>query len=113
MGGVRRVWGGWWHCARLCPPLLLCPPSSPHLVQVRERIRINGQPISKEQFSKYFWLVYSRLEETKVGLAGGAPSLEDAPVLVGDAQQMLTPKAPWVPALEEGASPERGCQPCG
>uniref|UniRef100_A0A8D0G2G0 Folylpolyglutamate synthase n=1 Tax=Strix occidentalis caurina TaxID=311401 RepID=A0A8D0G2G0_STROC len=41
--------------------------SSPHLVQVRERIRINGQPISKELFSKYFWLVYNRLEETKVG----------------------------------------------
>ncbi|NWX96832.1 FOLC protein, partial [Nothoprocta ornata] len=39
--------------------------SSPHLVQVRERIRINGQPISKEQFNKYFWLVYNRLEETK------------------------------------------------
>ncbi|XP_040462523.1 folylpolyglutamate synthase, mitochondrial-like [Falco naumanni] len=39
--------------------------SSPHLVQVRERIRIDGQPISKEQFSKYFWLVYSRLKETK------------------------------------------------
>ncbi|NXV74556.1 FOLC protein, partial [Atlantisia rogersi] len=39
--------------------------SSPHLVQVRERIRINGQPISKDLFSKYFWLVYNRLEETK------------------------------------------------
>ncbi|NXI92230.1 FOLC protein, partial [Psophia crepitans] len=39
--------------------------SSPHLVQVRERIRINGRPISKELFSKYFWLVYNRLEETK------------------------------------------------
>ncbi|KAM9176549.1 LOW QUALITY PROTEIN: folylpolyglutamate synthase, mitochondrial [Mergus octosetaceus] len=39
--------------------------SSPHLVQVRERIRINGQPLSKELFSKYFWLVYNRLEETK------------------------------------------------
>ncbi|KAE8583220.1 hypothetical protein XENTR_v10020462 [Xenopus tropicalis] len=38
--------------------------SSPHLVQVRERIRINGQPISKELFSKYFWQVYNRLEET-------------------------------------------------
>lgn len=46
------------------------PPSSPHLVQVRERIRINGQPISRELFSKYFWLVYNRLEETKVGAAG-------------------------------------------
>ncbi|XP_072287766.1 folylpolyglutamate synthase, mitochondrial isoform X2 [Pyxicephalus adspersus] len=39
--------------------------SSPHLVQVRERIRINGQPISKELFSKYFWQVYNRLEESK------------------------------------------------
>ncbi|XP_066436674.1 folylpolyglutamate synthase, mitochondrial isoform X3 [Eleutherodactylus coqui] len=39
--------------------------SSPHLVQVRERIRINGMPISKELFSKYFWQVYNRLEETK------------------------------------------------
>ncbi|KAM6296966.1 folylpolyglutamate synthase, mitochondrial [Aegotheles albertisi] len=39
--------------------------SSPHLVQVRERIRINGQPISKELFTKYFWLIYNRLEETK------------------------------------------------
>uniref|UniRef100_A0A8C9MUL9 Folylpolyglutamate synthase, mitochondrial n=1 Tax=Serinus canaria TaxID=9135 RepID=A0A8C9MUL9_SERCA len=39
--------------------------SSPHLVQVRERIRINGQPISKDLFNKYFWLVYNRLEKTK------------------------------------------------
>ncbi|KAM6431555.1 folylpolyglutamate synthase, mitochondrial isoform 2-T2 [Liasis olivaceus] len=39
--------------------------SSPHLVQVRERIRINGHPISQELFSKYFWQVYNRLEETK------------------------------------------------
>ncbi|XP_067105906.1 folylpolyglutamate synthase, mitochondrial isoform X1 [Osmerus mordax] len=41
--------------------------SSPHLVQVRERIRINGQPISKELFTKYFWQVYGRLDETKDG----------------------------------------------
>lgn len=39
--------------------------SSPHLVQVRERIRINGQPIGKDLFTKYFWQVYGRLEETK------------------------------------------------
>uniref|UniRef100_A0A3B4F139 tetrahydrofolate synthase n=1 Tax=Pundamilia nyererei TaxID=303518 RepID=A0A3B4F139_9CICH len=41
--------------------------SSPHLVQVTERIRINGQPIEKELFTKYFWQIYRRLEETKVG----------------------------------------------
>ncbi|XP_055577040.1 folylpolyglutamate synthase, mitochondrial-like isoform X1 [Falco cherrug] len=84
--------------------------SSPHLVQVRERIRINGQPISKEQFSKYLWLVYSRLEETKVGLAGGAPSLEDPP-------WAMCPSAGWGwPADVDtqsplGASPRGGCQP--
>jgi len=44
------------------------------LVQVRERIRINGQPLSKELFSKYFWLVYRRLRGTKVGY-GGVPGL--------------------------------------
>ncbi|NWW84193.1 FOLC protein, partial [Rhynochetos jubatus] len=48
--------------------------SSPHLVQVRERIRINGQPITKEQFSKYFWLVYNRLEETKVPAHASMPA---------------------------------------
>ncbi|XP_012576900.1 PREDICTED: folylpolyglutamate synthase, mitochondrial [Condylura cristata] len=39
--------------------------SSPHLVQVRERIRINGQPISPELFTKHFWHLYQQLEETK------------------------------------------------
>ncbi|XP_060056202.1 folylpolyglutamate synthase, mitochondrial isoform X2 [Erinaceus europaeus] len=39
--------------------------SSPHLVQVRERIRINGQPISPELFTKHFWHLYHQLEETK------------------------------------------------
>ncbi|NXV85363.1 FOLC protein, partial [Calonectris borealis] len=48
--------------------------SSPHLVQVRERIRINGQPISKELFSKYFWLVYNRLEETKDPVHASMPA---------------------------------------
>ncbi|XP_069628134.1 folylpolyglutamate synthase, mitochondrial isoform X1 [Haliaeetus albicilla] len=48
--------------------------SSPHLVQVRERIRINGQPISKDLFSKYFWLVYNRLEETKDPACASMPA---------------------------------------
>ncbi|EPY83272.1 folylpolyglutamate synthase, mitochondrial [Camelus ferus] len=45
--------------------------SSPHLVQVRERIRINGQPISPELFTKHFWRLYNRLEETKVPMPEG------------------------------------------
>ncbi|ROJ30623.1 Folylpolyglutamate synthase, mitochondrial [Anabarilius grahami] len=48
--------------------------SSPHLVQVRERIRINGQPIGKELFTKYFWQVYRRLEETKDTNGGSMPA---------------------------------------
>ncbi|XP_057217162.1 folylpolyglutamate synthase, mitochondrial [Triplophysa rosa] len=48
--------------------------SSPHLVEVRERIRINGQPIGKELFTKYFWQVYGRLEETRGAHGGSMPA---------------------------------------
>ncbi|KAI0650676.1 FolC bifunctional protein [Trametes meyenii] len=37
--------------------------TSPHLVAVRERIRINGAPISEELFTKYFFEVWDRLKE--------------------------------------------------
>lgn len=40
--------------------------SSPHLVEVRERIRINGEPIKKELFSQYFWNLYDSLKQNKV-----------------------------------------------
>ncbi|XP_076755926.1 folylpolyglutamate synthase 1 isoform X2 [Xylocopa sonorina] len=39
--------------------------SSPHLVTVRERIRINGQPISELQFTEHFWKLYKKLDNTK------------------------------------------------
>jgi hypothetical protein len=35
--------------------------SSPHLVAVRGRIRINGQPLSQRDFARYFWRVYNSL----------------------------------------------------
>ncbi|XP_022900038.2 folylpolyglutamate synthase, mitochondrial [Onthophagus taurus] len=35
--------------------------SSPHLMEVRERIRINGVPLSHEKFTQYFWKIYSIL----------------------------------------------------
>ncbi|KAH9062809.1 Mur ligase [Lactarius vividus] len=38
--------------------------TSPHLVAVRERIRVNGVPISEELFAKFFFDVWDRLEET-------------------------------------------------
>lgn len=40
--------------------------TSPHLRFVRERIQINGQPLSEEQFSKYFFETWDRLERTAV-----------------------------------------------
>ncbi|KAJ8941136.1 hypothetical protein NQ318_004255 [Aromia moschata] len=39
--------------------------SSPHLLDVRERIRINGKPISKNDFVTYFWRLYDMLDSQK------------------------------------------------
>ncbi|GAA5908446.1 hypothetical protein JCM8208_006198 [Rhodotorula glutinis] len=36
--------------------------TSPHMVAVRERIRINGEPISEGLFARYFWEVWDKLE---------------------------------------------------
>ncbi|CAN9512772.1 unnamed protein product [Ophioblennius macclurei] len=47
--------------------------SSPHLVHVRERIRINGWPISRRLFTKYFWETIERLEDTKDVHGGSMP----------------------------------------
>lgn len=40
--------------------------SSPHLISVRERIRINGKPIDIPTFLKHFWPLYNKLNDTKV-----------------------------------------------
>ncbi|TFK75772.1 FolC bifunctional protein [Pluteus cervinus] len=37
--------------------------TSPHLVAVRERIRINGAPIPESEFAKYFFEVWDRLQQ--------------------------------------------------
>jgi folylpolyglutamate synthase/dihydropteroate synthase len=39
--------------------------TSPHLVAVRERIRIDGDPLSEETFTKYFYETWNRLQENK------------------------------------------------
>lgn len=38
--------------------------TSPHLRHVRERIKIDNQPISEELFARYFWEIWDRLEAT-------------------------------------------------
>jgi folylpolyglutamate synthase len=39
---------------------------SPHLVAVRERIRIDSRPISESLFARYFFEVWDRLEDSKI-----------------------------------------------
>lgn len=39
--------------------------TSPHLIAVRERIRINSRPISEDLFARYFFEVWDRLETSK------------------------------------------------
>jgi folylpolyglutamate synthase len=36
--------------------------TSPHMVSVRERIRINGTPLSEEDFAKFFFEVWDALD---------------------------------------------------
>lgn len=38
--------------------------TSPHLRSVRERIRINGLPLSEEKFAKYFYDIWNKLDKT-------------------------------------------------
>lgn len=37
--------------------------SSPHLISPRERIRINGKPLSEKAFTKYFFEVFNYLKQ--------------------------------------------------
>ncbi|EYC07242.1 hypothetical protein Y032_0071g544 [Ancylostoma ceylanicum] len=37
--------------------------TSPHLVHARERIRIDGKPISETLFAKHFFTVYNKLKQ--------------------------------------------------
>lgn len=36
---------------------------SPHLIEPRERIRLQGKPVSRDLFAQYFWLTYDRLSQ--------------------------------------------------
>ena len=40
--------------------------SSPHLTAVRERIRINGRPLTRDNFTHYFWMCWNLLKTNKV-----------------------------------------------
>ncbi|KAJ3336888.1 Folylpolyglutamate synthetase [Gonapodya sp. JEL0774] len=44
--------------------------TSPHLIEVRERIKLDGRSISRELFAHYFFEVVDRLESTKIAPDG-------------------------------------------
>ncbi|GJE84386.1 FolC bifunctional protein [Phanerochaete sordida] len=48
--------------------------TSPHLVAVRERIRVNGSPISEEDFARFFFEVWDRLDKNEVRAHPSTPS---------------------------------------
>eukprot|EP00520_Triparma_pacifica_P004064 CAMPEP_0118638218 /NCGR_PEP_ID=MMETSP0785-20121206/3560_1 /TAXON_ID=91992 /ORGANISM="Bolidomonas pacifica, Strain CCMP 1866" /LENGTH=506 /DNA_ID=CAMNT_0006529439 /DNA_START=89 /DNA_END=1605 /DNA_ORIENTATION=- len=37
--------------------------TSPHLINPRERIRLNGMPISEDEFASCYWSMYNKLQE--------------------------------------------------
>ncbi|KAK7488094.1 hypothetical protein BaRGS_00020685 [Batillaria attramentaria] len=47
--------------------------SSPHLIEARERIRIDGRPVDRDLFSTCFWDVYEKLMSTKEQNNGSMP----------------------------------------
>lgn len=42
--------------------------TSPHLISVKERFRINGKVITDDKFVFYFWSVYNELLSKRVSL---------------------------------------------
>ncbi|KKF92314.1 Folylpolyglutamate synthase [Ceratocystis platani] len=47
--------------------------TSPHLISVRERIAIDGRPISRELFSKYLFELWDRLSQASIDAGDGVP----------------------------------------
>ncbi|KAF8591432.1 FolC bifunctional protein [Ramaria rubella] len=48
--------------------------TSPHIVAVRERIRVNGVPLSEEDFARYFFEVWDLLEQNDERALATTPS---------------------------------------
>lgn len=65
--------------------------TSPHMVAVRERIRINGEPIPEDMFARYFWEVWDKLEtdqQVRTEIQGGEKAATH------QAHQHLVPSEP-------------------
>lgn len=44
------------------------------MLEVRERIRINGRPLSKAAFVSYFWNVFDKLNNSKQSYGNSMPA---------------------------------------
>jgi folylpolyglutamate synthase len=47
--------------------------TSPHLIHARERVRINGKPVSEELFLEHFWAVWNTIHATEAEAPEGVP----------------------------------------
>ncbi|KAI0198251.1 tetrahydrofolylpolyglutamate synthase [Astrocystis sublimbata] len=59
--------------------------TSPHLIAVRERIRIDGKPVSEELFARYFFEVWDRL---------GDAEQREGPMILDERLDVPTPPRP-------------------
>lgn len=73
--------------------------TSPHLMAVRERIRIDSRPISEELFAKYFFQVWDRLEESR---EAPADDDEDTPFGSKPVYARYLTLVSWHAFLQEG-----------
>jgi folylpolyglutamate synthase/dihydrofolate synthase len=51
--------------------------TSPHLMDIRERIRINGKPVAKQIFAQAYWTIRRRLENYKPKTSCNAATTKD------------------------------------
>jgi folylpolyglutamate synthase len=55
--------------SKMNPSLKIGLYTSPHLQQVRERIKISGVALKQEEFAEYFFQVWDKLDHQKVSLS--------------------------------------------
>lgn len=77
--------------------------TSPHLCAVRERIRVNGEPLSEEEFAKYFFEVWESLERDPKVSENGTATLstlsdgDESSTLIANPTQTVTEHTPQFP----------------
>ena len=71
--------------------------TSPHLVDIRERIRINGRPVSKQVFGEVYWKLRRRLEDSAA--ATDTEKGAELPILPGYFRMLALMVSFWTRSL--------------